>query len=354
MYHVDSEHSEVVYVITYKELIFILVIFISILLFLYPKNLLKQQIMAETSNYNLSMLYLKNLLLHDPHDESLQLILAEQSLRSGNRDKALELLSFLQNSKNIKIKKKSVLLAYELYKLNYNDSTDENYREALSVILLKLFTTIYSERLDDKEDYNRWYLEAVFNQNKEAIYFYIKIKIVKNKERDLNLIESAYYLASDLGYKVEAKKYLKILLQYDKKNYEKWLESYYYLLTSNKEFQKAELLLKGQALRSLKWNNKLAEFYLYRKKFQKSADEYINLFNNTTKYKEKKNYFFKVIVALQAGGFVKESATFASKYENYYIKDREVRKFLLKLYIATGNLEYGAKLSKKILKNMVR
>ncbi len=349
MYHVDSEHSEVVYVVTYRELIFLLVIFISMLLFLYPKNLLKQQISSETSNYNLSMLYLENLILHSPNDESLQLILAEQSLRSGQREKSLELLKSLQKSENIQINKKATLLAYELYKLNYNDSTDTNYRMAIKDILVKIFTTIYTNRLDAKEDYARWYLEAVFNQHREASYYYLELKIKTDK--DIKLIETAYYLASGLKKKADTTKYLKMLLQYDKENYEKWLEDYYYLLFSSKKFKKAELLLKGQALRTAKWSRKLAEFYLSRKKFQKSSDEYTNLFNNTMEYEEKKKYFFQAIIALQAGGFMKESADFGAKYENHYIGDREVRKFLLKLYIATGNLEYGAELSKKILKN---
>ena len=145
-----------------------------------------------------------------------------------------------------------------------------------------------------------------------------------------------------------------MLLHYDKENYEKWLEAYYYTLISSKKFQTAELLLKGQSLRSSKWSQKLAEFYSFRKKFKLSATEYTYLFNNSKNYNKKKEYFFKAINTLQAGGFMKESANFGSKYEDHYIRDRAVRKFLLKLYIATGNLEYGVKLSNKILKNMAK
>ena len=84
MSHVDNE-IEKVYVATYKELIFTFIVFSIILIVLYPKDLLKEQILAEKSNYDLSMLYLENLLDHDPNNESLMLILAEQSLRTGKK-----------------------------------------------------------------------------------------------------------------------------------------------------------------------------------------------------------------------------------------------------------------------------
>jgi len=350
MYHADSG-GEKVYVVTYKEIVFLFIIFVSMLVFLYPKDMLKQQIQAETSNYNLSMLYLKNLLLHSPNDESLMLILAEQSLRNGERERSLELLTYLHNSKNPKFRKKALLLSYELYKLNYNDSTDIKYRKKIRKLLAGIFNTIYKDKLYKREDNDRWYNEAIFNQNMEAIYYHLKIKIVDNP-KDIKLLENAYYLSFRLKDEKNKIHYLKELMHYDKKRYDHWLSAYYYTLLNDKEYKKSELLLKGQALRTLFWHEKLAEFYIMRKEFKKSFSEYEELFNQETNYKKKKNYFFKALTALQSGGFLQESAVFGHKYENYYIKDKEVRKFLLKLYIATGKLDYGARLSRKILMNM--
>ncbi|MDQ7066894.1 MAG: hypothetical protein Q9M40_02205 [Sulfurimonas sp.] len=99
-----------VYVITYKELIFTFLMFSVILIVLFPKDILKEQILAENSNYDLSMLYLKNLLKHSPEDESLMLILAEQSLRSGKRDLSLRLLELLLQSKNVEYRHKAHIL----------------------------------------------------------------------------------------------------------------------------------------------------------------------------------------------------------------------------------------------------
>lgn len=349
MYYADSGHKKV-YVITNKELLFLIFIFTSMLVFLYPKALLKQQIMAETSNYNLSMLYLKNLLIHSPNDESLMLILAEQSLRNGERERSLELLEFLHKSKNHKFRKKSLLLAYELHKLNYHDSKDEEYRKNLKIKLSKLFTIIYNEKIFDREENNDWHNEAIFNNHTEATYHYLKIKLLKDP-KNIKLLESRYYLAINLKERENSLKYVKELIQLDKKKYEYWLDAYYYMLITQKSFKKAEVLLKGQAKRTSVWQQKLAEFYFMRKLFRKSSTEYIYLFNKMDSYKKKKSYYMKAVEALQFGGLMQESASLAHKYENYYIKDIVVRKFLLKLYMATGNLEYAAQLSKKILKD---
>ena len=348
MYHADS-HGDKIYVVTVKEILFLSLIFISILIFLYPKSLLKQQIANETSNYNLSMLYLKNLLLHSPGDESLMLLLARQSLRNGEREKSLKLLLSLENSKNKKRRKQVILLAYELYKLNYNDSVDKEYRKKLRKKLKKLFSTIYNDHLDKQEDYNIWYNESIFNENNQAIYHYLVIKI-KHEPKNIPLIQSAYYTASILGKKKDTIKYLKQLIQLDKKNYDKWLEAYYYFLVNSKLFKQAELLLKGQSQRLPIWENRLADFYFMRKEFKKASLRYQNLFNTTQEYRKKQKYYFKAVQSLQAGSFIDESISLARKYEDFYIKDAKVRDFLLKLYISTGNLDYGVKLSKKILK----
>ena len=351
MSHVGSKNKEKVYVVTYQELIFLFFIFISLLLFLYPKDLLKRQIAAETSNYTLSMLYLRNLLIHHPNDESLMLLLSEQSLKSGDRNTALELLKFLEKSKNSKLRDNALVLSYQLYKLNYNDSMDYNYRHDLLPKLKKMFTTIFEKRLDPPEDFEQWYLEAIFHSNYNAVYYYLKKKI-KKEPKNIQFIEEAYYLASRLSKKKDKIKYVKQLIEYDTTRYEKWIEAYYYVLMNQRKFKTVELLLRGQALRSKVWQLRLAEFYLMRKSFQKSFQEYEKLFNSSKSYKMKKKYFFKAAGALQAGGLTKKSALFVSKHENYFIRDREVRKFLLKLYIATGNLDYGIRFSNKILKLM--
>ena len=170
MSYVDNnkeDEFEEVYVVTYKELIFISAVFIVILIVLYPKDLIKQEIRSENSNYDLSMLYLKDLIEHSPKDESLKLILAEQSLRSGKKEQSLELLNKLIFSKNIKRRNKALLLSYELRKSGYFDIEIKFKQQKERKILKELFKHIYSKKLYDEKYLDKWYSEAVFNQHFE-------------------------------------------------------------------------------------------------------------------------------------------------------------------------------------------
>ena len=171
MSSVNSDEFEEVYVVTYKELIFISVVFAIILIVLYPKDLIKQEIASERSNYDLSMLYLKDLLKHSPKDESLKLILAEQSLRSGKKDISLNLLNELIYSKNKKRRYKALLLNYELRKTDFFTIKNILKKDKEKELLKELFSLIYKQKIYNIEKLDYWYNEAVFNQHFEAMYF---------------------------------------------------------------------------------------------------------------------------------------------------------------------------------------
>ena len=115
----SSVNNSKEYVASYKELIITFLVFCIILFMLYPKDLIKEQILAENSNYDLSMLYLKNMLKNDPSNESLMLLLASQSLRSGKKDLAYKLLELLHNSKDKTVRYKAFRESYILAKEDY-------------------------------------------------------------------------------------------------------------------------------------------------------------------------------------------------------------------------------------------
>jgi len=356
MSYVDNnkeDEFEEVYVVTYKELIFIAIVFSVILIVLYPKDLIKQEIRSENSNYDLSMLYLKDLIEHSPNDESLKLILAEQSLRSGKKEQSLELLNKLIFSKNIKRRNKALLLSYELRKSRYFDIETEFKQEKERKILKELFKQIYSKKLYDEKDLDKWYNEAVFNQHYEAMYYFVKKKLQK-EPTNVKLLDMAYFLATKFKDKKNAAKYIELLVKYDTKNQDKWATAYFYYLVNAKQYKKAQKIVEKFSNLSKDWTLRLADFYTMRKLYKKSSKIYLQLFNEAKKYDEKKKYFFKALGALQAGGYLKKSANLAHKYEDYYIKDVEVRKFLLKLYLQTDSLDYAVGLSKKILKSMFK
>jgi len=352
MSYVDSEHKKS-YVITYKELVFTFVVFCIILFVLYPKDLLKEQILSENSNYDLSMLYLKNLLQHSPEDESLMLILAEQSLRSGKKDLSLRLLELLLKSKNKEHREKATLLSYELEKENYYylENADEKVKQ--KKLLKDLFMLIYYGEMYNKDEIDKWYKESMFVNVDRATYFFLQKKLIK-EQQDVDLLQQAYYFAKKFNYKNDALKYVKLLQKYDHPNRDKWILAEYHTHIQFKEYHKAEQLLKRYSDDSLTWKIRLAKFYLMTKSYKKSSKVYVELFNEARVYKEKREYFYQAVKALQAGNHLNAAARLVHRYENLYIHDINVRNFMLKIYMATGNLNYASQLSTKILQKELR
>jgi len=351
MSDVDNEKS---YVITYKELIFTFIVFSAILIALYPKDLLKEQILSEKSNYDLSMLYLKNLIQHSPDDESLMLILAEQSLRSGNKDLSLRLLNLLLDSKDKKIRDKATLLSYDLQKIEYFYLKDKKNNKQIvrekKEVLTKLFSSIFNSKMYEKDNIDKWYKESLFVNNKKAVHFFLNEKIKKDPT-NITLLKENYYLEKELGHRTEILQTLKALQKYDKKHTRKWIMAEYYIRLNYKEYAIAEQLLKKYENATLFYKLKLAEFYLMRKEYVKSSRIYEILLKNTHEYAEQKEYFYKMVKALQASDKLTSAAKKVKDYESIYIHDIEVRNFMLKVYMATGRLDYASSLSKKILRS---
>lgn len=347
MSYVDEEIKKS-YVVTYQELIFIFIVFSVILIVLYPKDLLKEQILSENSNYDLSMLYLKNLLKHHPEDESLMLILAEQSLRSGKKDLSLRLLGLLLESKNEKYRNKATLLSYELQKDDYYYFKDEAQQQKQKQILRKLFLLIYHHKMYEDKDIEKWYQESMFLNEQRARYDFVQQKLLQDPT-NVKLMEEAYYLAVNLSKKRDSYKYISILQKYDTARVEKWAIAEYYMLLHYKQYAKVKKFLIEKSADSIKWKIMLAEYYLMKKMYQESSDIYMQLSNETQDYKDKRGYWFKSLQSLQAGNLLNAAADLAYNTEQYYIEDILARKFLLKLYMATGHLDYASKLSKRIL-----
>jgi len=340
--------AENVSIATNKELAFIFVVFIAILFVLHPKDLIKEQILREKSNYDLSMLYLKNILEQEPDNEQVMLLLAKQSLSSGNKDLAVKLMELLLKSKDKDIRTHVTFLSYDLLKDDYNYLKDEKKKEELKNKLRPLMKQIVQDNVYEDSEIQKWYEEAVFLDDDKSKYVFIK-KLLAKDEKNIALLKDAYYLATKLGYKDDTTDYIHSLAQYDLENQSGWQRDEYYTLIQQKEYEKAEALLQVYSEASLQWKKILADFYLMRREYKKSSDIYIHLFNMSDDYAQKKHYFYKAVRALQAGNLVDETAKLARSYESYYAKDREVREFLLKVYLATGKLDYAHSLSKQIL-----
>ena len=349
MLHVSYKKK---YVATYKEIAIMFISFSIVLLFLYPKDMLKKQILSEKSNYDLSMLYLKNMLKNDDSNEELMLILARQSLESGNKDLSFKLLELLKSSKNEDTRAVSYFLSYQLAKEDYYYLKEKKMTQAMEKKysnLQELYKTIIKEKLYKGKDIENLYKEASFLHDTYASKILVQ-KLLLKKPHDLSLLSDAFYIARKNGDNIEAVEYIDKLVAVGVDKPYKWNEVKFNILLEDYNFIDAENKLLRDAKISEYWHYKLATFYLYYKRYKKASDVYMIMYKSKDDYQEKKELFIMAIKALQAGGRVKDAAILAHKYENYFFKEGKMRILLLKIYITANDLKKARNLSKRMLK----
>ena len=338
-------------VTTYKELIIAFVVFTLVLVALYPKNLLEEHILRENSNYDLSMLYLENMLKNDPTNEKLMLSLATQSLRSGRKDLAAKLLALLHKSEDPQILYKAYRESYALEKEDYfyflaKKEIKEQKKHFKT--LTRLFDTISSEHYYSNEEYDYMLNESLFLRKPEQAFYFALAKKDENRV-EIAQMEKVYYLAleqNNLDYSLKA---VDLEVSQDKQHQKKWREAKYYLLVKFYSRDEVVSYIKTKTQKSHFWKEKLAEYYFSQKEFKNSADIYMEGLHGSSDYEEQKFYFKKTIDTLAAGRQKNDVLRVAKRYENHFFHDKSMRKYLLKTYIANGKPEYAAALSKKIL-----
>ncbi len=348
----NVNHNNKMYVATYKEILLGFIVFCSILIILYPKSSLTKQVLAEQSNYDLSVLYLKNMLKNDPSNETLMLTLAKQAFQAKKKDLSFKLLRLLRNSPNREIREKAYQLSYKIAKEDYLYLKHKNKTTAFMqkyTQLQNIFNIIIKQNFYKESDIPRLYKESYFVNNKKDAYLLVQ-KLLKKRPHDIKYLSDAFYLSYKLKDYTQSMFYLDQLAIQDKQNRKKWFNESYFLLTKYFSYKEIESYIINHAKNSPYWSNKLISFYLQHKQYKKVSQLYMNQFQNTTSYAKRKKYWFKAIAVLQAGGELKAAVHLGDKYENYFIQDKQASIMLLKLYISANDLKRANRLSQKLLK----
>lgn len=349
MLHVDDKKM---YVATYKEIILGFIVFSIILVILYPKHNLSQQVLSEQSNYDLSILYLQNMLENDRSNESLTLKLAEQTYKAGKIDLSFRLLNLLKNTKNRDIKSKSYRLSYKIAKVDYYYFKKHNkIKEKNSKFqeLQDLYKTILDRHYYTKNDVQMLFQESFFLNDKKHGFVLLQ-ELLKENTNDIKLVEDAYYILSDMKKYDESMKYLDRLSTLDTSHKNKWLEQKYFIVANTYEYNQAESYIIIHAQHSKFWENKLFRFYLDHKKYKKASKLYMNKFHKASSFSKKRELWINAINTLRAGNHNRDALRLAHKYENYFLRDKQARIALLKIYTALNDLNRAHRLSKKMLK----
>ena len=344
MYNADKEE---VSVITNKELLFLVAVFIFILVQLYPKNVLQKIIEDDHSNYALTMVYLKDLLKHNPNDTMLQLVYLKKKMQVRDINISIPLAKKLMHAKKEYVRDGATLLAFQADMIQYFRLKNHRKRKELYPILQKLFSTIYTKKLYDTNA-SQWYSNANFVQNNPAKYYFVK-QLLKKEPKNVTFLKNAYFLALQFDDKKNAHNYLQKLLLYDTKNPQQWVMAKYYALMLYKKYHEAQLTLEKNAHKALKIKKTLAEFYLMRSMYTKASKTYLEIAYKVKNQKEHDMYIKKAIRALQAGNLLTQASEVAHRYEMQYIKNIQMRQFILKIYLSAGKLNLADKYAKKIL-----
>jgi hypothetical protein len=349
MYDADYKKP---YVATYKEVFIAFVVFIFILIFLYPKDLLREQVLSKNANYDLSILYLQNMIKDNPHDEELMLQLAKKSLYGSKRDLSYKLLKILQQSKNAAIRKKAYLLNYKITKEDYFAALKNNQEHKANKLyadLQDLNRYIITHHLYSDKELVQLYKETQLLHQQELSYRVSK-EIVRANPTDILYLKNAYYLATSLHHNQDALNYAGQLAKIDTKEAAKWKEAQYYILFNYFTIQETEKFLIEEAQHSQYWMKKLAEFYLNKRLYKKASSTYMKLFEKSTTQQEKIYNWEEAIKALQAGNYFKEAAELGEKYQHQFIRNKNARIFLLQLFLATNELQKADAFAAEILK----
>lgn len=343
----SNVNNKRLYVFSYPEVLGIFMMFSVVLYLLFYENKLEEQVMKESSNYDLTVAYLENMLKQDPKNEELLLALAKAVQKSGNVDLSSKLLNTLSNSKNQLLLQEVEALQYYQYKYNIQNYSKDIQKEqsAKMKIILQNFS---NKTFTDISDVKQWYEEAIWMDNYESAYMLTQ-KATKLKPNDIYWLKNNYYIASKLDKDKEATKALERLLILDSKNKEEWLIELYYRAVENKDFKWAESLVIQLEKISPKWKLNHASLLLRMGNFAKAADIYESLIKDEENKKIKKVLLMKAIESLQFGNMMPQAVTLAKKYEKSYIDDREMMKKFLKLYMSADDLEAASSLSLELL-----
>jgi tetratricopeptide (TPR) repeat protein len=340
-YSVDEKNSSEAF--TYFEIAFATIIFIVVLYLLYPKGMLKKQVLQEQSNYELTAIYLKNMLRLEPDNTSLILATARILLREKRFDLAYELINVLKNTKDRSLKKDILLLEYDFWK---SKREKEKRKEKIIKIknnMKKILNEIAKLNIKDTK---KWYLEAIDLGDKVNALRFLETKI---KSNDLDALENCVYISSELKKIDKEIECLDRLTKAEKEFPKKWIIALYSLYLERKNYKKAYEMAKKLAKVDPDFNTEPAKVNLMAKNYEKASKDYMNLYKKEINPKRKADYLFGAIRALEAGGKKEKAVRLAKEYQERFLNNDEVIKRFIKFYLSISNLKEANALAKKIL-----
>jgi len=236
----DSSSS----ILSFREIVGVVVVFSFVLYLLFPKENLDQIIEGKSKNRNLSINYLESMLLYYPNSLRIKKILIENYEYTGKLRKALYLTRELLKS----IKDKESL--NELYKSEYLLMKKLYFKTGENKLLAELKEKLYHyfQRTEENPDYTFFFAESTQIDFKKLKYVSLKGFLKERPELiNYDFEKDAFIQALALEYKEDAYGYLLHLLEYPE--FEEELNHYALsLLLKHKNYEKATILIEKMFL----------------------------------------------------------------------------------------------------------
>ena len=342
----SSVDKKEIQVVTYLEAFILGMVFIFILYILYPKDTLYKQVLSEKNNYDLTAVYLENMVRLDPTNKELILALVKTSIRDGEVDLALKMINILSKDKSSDNQKEILKYKFSILKLKYFSTNEKQFQEKILKEMKTLLNNLIKDKIYNDEDIEFWYESSKeFSLNHSALYF---LQILVKKSKKQSLYEECFYISDSIK---DEKIHSECLIKLQKLD-SKWIKKAYYIAINKNDKKQIFSILTEMSRKSIYWKEELAKFYLSEKNYQKSSDLYMQIFKKVSKYEKKKKYIIKAIEALRYANMLDEASSLAKKYEQNYYKDKNMSSYIIKLYLNASKLEDAKRVSIKRLKYM--
>jgi len=331
-------------IISTFEIFALFIAFIAIFVLLFPKEKLGKDVLTDKSNVDLTIAYLKNLVKIEPKNRDLLLAMASSLHLRDNNQKALKLLKELENSKDINLQSKATILHIQINQEKIDKQTKEKEILKLEKINRQLLSNISNKPITNLNINKKLYNIALsLHDKKSALHFVLNILNNKKLNNRIYWLKNAHYISDALNRDLIDIQILKELTKLDHNKSSLWLSVLIYKLPKNYDLaslMKELSLEKGQ----------IASLYMIKQQSKKAVTIYKDLLNKTNDKREKIYLIKKIIKILQANNQTIQAATFAHDYESYFIKNKNLRKKIIKLYLGAGKTTWAREFSLAILK----
>lgn len=344
-----NRYTKEIKVISSAEILGLIIVFLAVLYLLYPKSMLEKQVLSESSNYDLTAIYVENMLRIDPSNRALMYTFAKTALKRGKIDLALSLSDVLLKDATKEEKTKVYQLKYKIYKQESLYATQKRKQEIVT-ILDGLKDKIKSFNIKSKEESKYWFHEMLWcNAYDKALS--IANKVLQKEPKNIYWLSQKYELLARLHKTKRMKATLDILLSEDKVHSKYWFRQAYQLAKKENNTSKMneyKALLEGTTVE--KNLEKMVREALDEGLYLQAADLYMQGYEGSKTKKKKVQYLKDALDVLVEGSIPNERVNIIRRVENDFLDDPKMVKYFLEIYLASDKLEYAVALSKKLLK----